>query len=134
MEVDQRPDSWTILTKVLRASLLAILSHLYTTALPSDLHFFKLTQPLTVSTVQLQLLYTVKKGGERRKPDRKPYPMVLENHSETSHMRTLKIMPRNLNEIVQYVHEFGFGSIQYHEYVLYFSYLNSTVEQYFHYG
>ncbi len=34
-------------------------------------HLFKLTQPLTVSTVQL--LYTGKeKGG---KPDRKPYPL-----------------------------------------------------------
>ncbi len=39
------------------------------TALPWDLYFFKLTQPLTVSRVQL--LYTVKeKGGQ---PDRKLY-------------------------------------------------------------
>ncbi len=60
-----------IRTKVLRPFLFAIHSHLYTTALSSDLHFFKLTQPLTVSTGQL--LYTVKeKGGQ---PDRKPYPL-----------------------------------------------------------
>ncbi len=39
--------------------------------MPWDFYFFKLTQPLTVSTVQL--LYTVKeKGG---KPDRKLYPL-----------------------------------------------------------
>jgi hypothetical protein len=47
------------------------------------------------------LLYTVKeKGG---KPDRKPYPftMVSEIHTETSSLRTLKIMPRNLNEFVR---------------------------------
>ncbi len=41
------------------------------TSLIWDFYFFKLSQPLTVSTVQL--LYTVKeKGG---KPDRKPYPL-----------------------------------------------------------
>jgi hypothetical protein len=56
-------------TKVLRVLLLAIHSHLYSFAL--RFQFFKLTQPLTVSTVQL--LYTVKeKGG---KPERKPYPL-----------------------------------------------------------
>ncbi len=38
-------------------------------AMPWDFYFFKLMQPLTVSTVQL--LYTVKEKG--RKPDRKPY-------------------------------------------------------------
>jgi hypothetical protein len=41
------------------------------TALPGDFYFFKLTQPLAVS--RIQLLYTVKeKGG---KPDMKPYPL-----------------------------------------------------------
>jgi hypothetical protein len=51
-------------------------------------------------------LYTVKeKGG---KPDRKPYPLPygLRIHAETSSLRTLKIMPKNLTEIV--FHEFGF--------------------------
>jgi hypothetical protein len=44
----------------------------YVLALPWDLFFFKLTQPLTVSTIQL--LYTVKeKWG---KPDRKLYPLL----------------------------------------------------------
>ncbi len=42
------------------------------TALPWDFYFFKLTQPLTVSTVQL--LCTVKE--KREKPDRKPYPLT----------------------------------------------------------
>ncbi len=41
------------------------------TALPWDFYFFKLTQPLTVSSVHL--LYTVKeKGGNH---NRKPYPL-----------------------------------------------------------
>ncbi len=80
-----------IQTKVLRVFLLAIHSHLYSFAL--DLYFFKLTQPLTGSTVHL--LYMVKeKGG---KPDRKPYrlPMVLEIHTETSSLRTLRKPQRN---------------------------------------
>jgi hypothetical protein len=35
--------------------------------------------------------------------------MVYEIHTATSSLKTLKIMPRNLNKIVQYIHEFGFG-------------------------
>jgi hypothetical protein len=88
-----------IQTNVLRAFLLAIHSHLTSTSLSWDLYFFKLTQPLPVSTVQL--LYTVKeKGG---KPDRKPHPLPygLKSHTETSSLRTLMIMPRNLDEIVR---------------------------------
>ncbi len=57
--------------KVLGVFLVAIHSHLYTD-LSCDFFFFKLTQPLTVSTVQL--LYTVKEKEE--KPDRKPYPYL----------------------------------------------------------
>jgi hypothetical protein len=44
--------------------------------------------------------YTAKeKGG---KPDRKPnfLPYGLRIHTDSSSLRTLKIMPRNLNEIV----------------------------------
>jgi len=58
-------------------------------------------QPLEISTVLL--LYTVKeKGG---KPYRKPYHLpcggIRNPYSkEISSLRTLKIMPRNLNEIV----------------------------------
>ncbi len=79
--------------KSLRKSL--IHNHLY--SFPWDLYFFKLTQPLTVSTVQL--LYTEKdKGG---KPDRNHIQFPLEFHTETSSMSTLKIMPWNLNEIVR---------------------------------
>jgi hypothetical protein len=54
-------------------SFLPFLFIVTSTALPWDFSFFKLTQPLPVSTVQL--LYTVKeKGG---KTDRKPYPLPL---------------------------------------------------------
>jgi hypothetical protein len=58
---------------------------------------------LRISTVPL--LYNVKEEGG--KPDRKPYdppppfPMVSEIHTETSSLRTLKIMPGNLNEFVR---------------------------------
>jgi hypothetical protein len=45
-----------------------------TTALTRDLYFLKITQPLTVSTVQLQLLYTVKE--KLGNPDRKPYYLL----------------------------------------------------------
>jgi hypothetical protein len=54
-----------IQTRVLRIFLLAIHSQLYSLRF----FFFKLTQPLTVSRVQL--LYTVKEK-EEGKPDRKP--------------------------------------------------------------
>ncbi len=54
---------------------------------------------LDISTVQL--LYTVKeKGGNS---DRKPYPLSLwfkKSIQKPSSLRTLKTMPRNLNEIV----------------------------------
>ncbi len=43
-------------------------------ALPCDLYFFKLTQPLTVSTVQS--LYTVKEKGENMIENYLPFPMV----------------------------------------------------------
>jgi hypothetical protein len=41
-----------------------------------------------------------------------PFPMVKEIHTETSTLKTLKIMPRKLREIVvHYVHEFGFSTV-----------------------
>ncbi len=57
--------------------------------------FLKLTQPLTVSTVQL--LYTVKEKEEN--PERFLLLLLhgLRNPYTTSSLRTLKIMPRNLN-------------------------------------
>ncbi len=60
-----------IQTKLLRVFLHAIHSHLYSFAL--RFYFFKLTQPLTVSTVQL--LYTVKE--KRRKTWLKTIPPTL---------------------------------------------------------
>ncbi len=68
-------------TKVLRVFILAIHSHLY--SLPWDCYFFKLTQPRTVSTVQL--LNTVKK------------PQVWE---------LSRFCPETSTKL--YVHEFGF--------------------------
>ncbi len=81
-----------IQTKVLRVFLLDIHSHLYRFAIC----FFKLTQPLTVSTVQL--LFTVKEKGENIPP----YLWIKKSmHAETASLRGLKIKPRNLNEIVR---------------------------------
>jgi hypothetical protein len=65
---DLKPNSWTksrYKSQEFSSLLLAVTS----IALPSDFYFFKLTQPLTVSTVNC----TVKKKGG--KPDRKPYPL-----------------------------------------------------------
>jgi hypothetical protein len=83
-----------IQTKVLRVFLLAIHST-STACLEISSNSCNL---LSISTVQL--FYTVKeKGG---KPDRKPYPLphVLENYTETSSLRILDIMQRNLFETV----------------------------------
>ncbi len=86
-----------IQTKILRVFLVAIHNHLYSFAL----RFLFLQTHATVST--LQLMCTVKVKGE--KPDRKPYPL---SYGLRNPCRNLKIMPRNLNEIV--CHEFGFSS------------------------
>jgi hypothetical protein len=77
-----------IQTKFLRVFLLIIHSR---TGLPWDFYFYKLTQPLTVSVKE--------KGG---KPDRKLYPLPygLRNPYINLKFETLKIMPRNLKEIV----------------------------------
>ncbi len=76
------------------------------TYLPWDLYFFKLTQPLTFSTVQL--LCTVKeKGG---KTDRKSYPLHYGGLINKSILKTQVWELSSLwPEIVQYVHEFGFS-------------------------
>ncbi len=59
-----------IQSKVLRVFHLVFHCHLYSFAL-RFLFLSKLTQPLTISRVQL--LYTVKE--KRGKPDGKPYPL-----------------------------------------------------------
>ncbi len=69
------------------------------TALPWDFYFCKLTQPLTVSSGQLLSTEKVKEGKTERKPY--PLPYAFRNAYRTSSLRTLKIMPRNLNEIVR---------------------------------
>jgi hypothetical protein len=73
-----------IQTKALRVFLLAIYSHFYSFALR---FFFQPSQPLKVS---------VKENGE--------YPLHYDFkkiYTETPSLSTLKIMPRNLNEIVR---------------------------------
>jgi hypothetical protein len=64
---------------------------------------FPFLETHATSSLTVQLLYTEKdKGG---KPDRKPYallPYGLRNpYRNLQFLRTLKIMPRNLNEIVR---------------------------------
>ncbi len=60
-----------IQTKVLRVFLLAIHSHLLQLCL--DFYFFKLTQPITISSVNL--LYTVPEKVEE--PDKKLTPCLI---------------------------------------------------------
>ncbi len=64
-----RPNSWTK-SRQKSWEFFSLLFTVTSTALPWDLYFFKLTQPLTVS--RGQLLNIVKE--KRDKPDRKPYP------------------------------------------------------------
>jgi hypothetical protein len=73
-------------TKALRVFLLAIHSHIYS-------YFFKLTQPLTLSCSTLS-----RRKEENLKENHTPFPMEI--HTETSSLGALKIMLRNLNEIV----------------------------------
>jgi hypothetical protein len=62
-----RPKSWTKSKQKFSSLLFTVTS----TALPWDFYFFKLTQPLTVSTVHF--LYTVTEQGG--KPERILYPL-----------------------------------------------------------
>ncbi len=80
--------------KVLRVFLLAIHWNLYSFAL-------RFLQNHATS-YSFYSSVTVHRKGERREPDRKPYslPYGLRNPSRNLKFeRTLKIMPRNLNEI-----------------------------------
>jgi hypothetical protein len=60
-------------TKVFRVFLLAIHCHLYV-QLSLEISIFKLSQPLTVSSVQL--LYNVKEKGGNLIENHTPFPMV----------------------------------------------------------
>jgi hypothetical protein len=74
-------------------------------ALPWDYYFFKLTQPLTASTVQL--MYTVKLKGEKRDKISYPLSFGLRTHTENSSLRTeMRLCPETSTQF--YVHEFGF--------------------------
>ncbi len=80
-----------IQTKVLRVLLLVIHSHPSTALLE-----------ISISSNSLNLLQFLYSKGERRKTDRKPYllPYGLRIHTETSSLRTLESMTRNLNDTV----------------------------------
>ncbi len=80
----QRPNSWT---KSLESFSFAIQIHLYRFAL--RVLFLQILA--TSYSFYSALLYTV---------NHTPFPMVKENYAETSSLRTLKIMPSNLKEIV----------------------------------
>jgi hypothetical protein len=86
-----------IQTKVFRVFLLAIHSQLYSFALR-----FLFLQTLATSYSfysSVTVLYTIKeKGGNS---DRKPYPLTYGLRNPYRNLRTIKIMPRNLNEIVR---------------------------------
>ncbi len=75
------------------------------TALPWDFYFFKLTQPLIVSTFQLlQLLYTVKeKGG---KPDRKPSLWLKKSIRKPQVWEFSRLCQETSTKL--YLHEFDF--------------------------
>jgi hypothetical protein len=84
--IEQRPNSWTKSTQKLMSFPLCY--WVTSTALPWDLYFSKrnLLQFLQFSNCTLH----------RRKEEN-----LIDIHTESSSLRTLKIRPRNLNEIVR---------------------------------
>jgi len=97
-----RPNSWTNPDKSLKSfppfySLLPV----QCTALPWDKkNFFKLTQPFMY--FYSSVTEHCKSGKEENLIEKlTPFLLVYEIRTETSSLRILKIMPRNLNEIVR---------------------------------
>ncbi len=84
--------------KVLRVFLLAIHSHPLQLWLEisTSSNSRNLSQFLEFSICTLQ-----RRKEENLVENHTHFHMVLEIHTETSNLRTLKIMPRNLNEIVR---------------------------------
>ncbi len=77
--------------------LLAIHSHLYTSLLPWDFYFFKLTQPLIVSTVQL--LYAVKEKWGKSNRNPYPFPTFKKSIQKPQVGELSRVCPDTLNEI-----------------------------------
>ncbi len=78
--------------KLWRVFLPAIHSHLYSFK-PWDFYYSKLTQPLTVSTVQESYWTLFRIKEENLIENHTPFPMVQEIHTDTSSsLRTLKLM------------------------------------------
>jgi hypothetical protein len=93
-----------IQTKVLKVLLLAIHCHFYSFAL--RFIFFKLTQPLTVSTIHL--LYTLKKKGGKTDENHTPLPYGLRNpyRNLKSELELSRLCPETSKKVC--AHEFGF--------------------------
>ncbi len=88
----QRPSSWKK-SRQKSEEFSSLLLTVTSTALPWDLYFFKVTQPLTVCTC-----ITVHCKGERRKTLQKPHTLPYDLRNP---YRNLKTMPRNLKEILR---------------------------------
>ncbi len=86
-----------IQTKVLRVFLLAIQTHLNNSF---ALSFLLLQTHATSYSFYGALLYTVKEKGGKSDRNHTPCPMVKEIHTETSRLKTLKIMATKINETV----------------------------------
>jgi hypothetical protein len=85
-------------TKVLRVFLLAIRSHLFSFAW----RFLFLQTHATSYSFCSVLLYTVKeKGGKPDRENHTPLLYGLRNPYRNSSLRTLKVKPRKLKEIVR---------------------------------
>jgi hypothetical protein len=91
--------------KVLRIFLLAIHGHLYSFAL--RFLFLKIMQPLTY----FYSSFTVHCKGDKRKTDRKPYPLPygLRNPYRNLKSESLKLCPETSTKLL--VHEFVFWTV-----------------------
>ncbi len=94
-----------ILGRNLDKSLSSLLLTVTSTTLPWDFYFFKLTQPLTASSVYL--LNTIKeKGG---KPDRTLSLWFKKSIQKPQVWELSRLCPETFTKL--FVHEFGFCSI-----------------------
>jgi hypothetical protein len=97
-----------IQTKILRVFLFATHCHLYSLTfrflfLKTHAASYEYFQTHAISCVFLQLSYCTlqRRNEETLIENHTPFPVVKEIHTETSSLRTLKIMPRNIDEIVR---------------------------------
>ncbi len=104
-----RPNSWNK-SRQKSPEFSSLLFTVSSTVLPWDFYFFKLKQPLTVSTVQL--LYTVKKNGG--KPYRKhhtPSLWLKKSMKKPQVWELSRLCPEPSMKL--HIHEFGLWSCRY---------------------